>query len=146
MVEYNTCSWSPYLDYEIKKIEGVQRKFTKKLCQKCNIRFSSYDERLNKLNLESLKTRRIKRDVTFLYKIFNNYVDIDINVFFNLNSSSSRLRRHKFYIQHKKLSKYEVRRNFFSNRVINIWNSLPETIVCSETLNIFKGKIKNYKL
>ena len=78
--------------------------------------------------------------------MFNNYVDIDINVFFNLNSSSSRLRRHKFYIQPKKLSKYEVRRNFFSNRVINIWNSLPETIVCSETLNIFKGKIKNYKL
>ena len=147
IVEYNTCSWSPHLDGEIKRIEGVQRKFTKRLCQKCNISFSDYKERLLKLNLESLKTRREKRDLTFLYKIFNNYVDINFtDLFEEIPPPTYSLRRHKYYIPRQQKSNSDTRLKFFSNRVINNWNDLPENIVCSETLDIFKLKIKKHKL
>ena len=36
----------------------------------------------------------------------------------------------------KKVSKYA---NFFSNRVINEWNNLPEYIVNAKTINKFKN-------
>ena len=54
IMEYNTCTWSPHLKSEIELAESVQRKFTRLLCQKANISFSCYDQRLAKLNLESL--------------------------------------------------------------------------------------------
>jgi len=33
--------------------------------------------------------------------------------------------------------------NFFSNRVINIWNGLPDSIVKSPSVNSFKSKINS---
>ena len=31
---------------------------------------------------------------------------------------------------------------FFTNRIINVWNSLPDTVVMSETVNQFKKQIR----
>jgi len=33
--------------------------------------------------------------------------------------------------------------HFFSNRVINVWNSLPDTVVSSATVTGFKLKLKS---
>ena len=33
---------------------------------------------------------------------------------------------------------------FFTNRVINMWNKLPNYIVTSETLNMFKNRVDNH--
>ena len=38
----------------------------------------------------------------------------------------------------------EKRRNFFSARVINIWNDIPYEIKSAGTLNIFKNKLYNW--
>jgi len=33
---------------------------------------------------------------------------------------------------------YNLRKHFFSNRIITVWNSLPNIIVNAESTNIFK--------
>ena len=38
----------------------------------------------------------------------------------------------------------EIRRNFFSARVINIWNDIPYEIKSAGNLNIFKNKLDNW--
>jgi len=39
---------------------------------------------------------------------------------------------------------YSVRdSNFFSNRMVNIWNALPDSIVKSPSVNSFKSKINS---
>ena len=38
----------------------------------------------------------------------------------------------------------EIRRNFFSARVINMWNDIPYEIKSAGTLNIFKNKLDNW--
>ena len=86
LTEYNTSSWSPHYKSDIHEIETVQKKFTRKVCQRANLTFSNYEERLDKLNLESLEIRRIKRDLTLLYKIVNQLIDTDINDFFEFSS------------------------------------------------------------
>ena len=73
-VEYNTPVWSPFLLGDIRKIEAIQRKFTKRICLRCQIPFKSYEDRLRKLNLQPLYYRRIYFDLLFLFKIINNSV------------------------------------------------------------------------
>ena len=54
-LEYNTPVWSPYLLKNVNKIESVQRNYTKRICRRCGINFSSYEDRLNILNLNTLE-------------------------------------------------------------------------------------------
>ena len=45
----------------------------------------------------------------------------------------SRTRGHSLRIRGKPF-RTEVRRNFFSQRVVNVWNSLPQKVVEAKTL------------
>ena len=58
--------------------------------------------------------------------------------FFNL--SSTRLRGHELKL-YKPRTKLDVRKYFFSIRVIDEWNSLPESVIYSNTVNTFKAQI-----
>ena len=144
-LEYNSSIWNPFLLSDIKLIESIQAKFTKRLCQKLNITFNSYPHRLELLNLESLEIRRIKIDLILTYKILNNLLDIDPNKFFIINPSLSRynLRRHKLYLQTQDNPNTSFRKNFYSHRAPIFWNQLPEEVVTAETLNIFKIKLND---
>ena len=74
ILEHCSIIWSPYRVKDIKAIETVQRKFTKRLN---GLQYKSYADRLLATNLESLQERRIKSDLIFAYKILFGYVDID---------------------------------------------------------------------
>ena len=37
-------------------------------------------------------------------------------------------------------AKYDLHKYYFTNRIVNAWNSLPDHVVLSETLNIFKSR------
>jgi len=37
----------------------------------------------------------------------------------------------------KNRSKYHLRKYFFTNRVVNIWNNLPDDVVLCDTVNKF---------
>ena len=37
-----------------------------------------------------------------------------------------------------------LRKYFFTNRIVNVWNSLPDTVVMSETVNQFKNKLDKF--
>jgi len=40
-----------------------------------------------------------------------------------------------------KRCRYKLRNNFFSNRIVNMWNSLPDYVVMSDTINTFKNRL-----
>ena len=54
--------------------------------------------------------------------------------------SKSRFRGHNFTII-KNTSNKNLYQNFFTNRVCNPWNNLPNDIVNAKTINSFKNKI-----
>ena len=72
LLEYNSVVWSPSLKRDVILIEQVQRRFTKRLV-----------ERLKRLNLEMLETRRIKSDLVMCYKIIFDIVHLNKHDFFN---------------------------------------------------------------
>ena len=57
-LEFNTPIWPPIKKKDINKIESIQRKFARLLCNRCSIPNISYQEKLTKLGLTSLGYRR----------------------------------------------------------------------------------------
>ena len=80
-MEYGSVVWSPSTSRNIDKLERIQRKGSKFILGQIDI---SYEDRLKCLNLLSLEKRRYPFDVvTFLYKAFNGYLNIDLFYYFN---------------------------------------------------------------
>ena len=66
MLEYNTTVWSPYQLVQIKKLERVQRRFSKRIP---GLQDTPYLDRLKILGLERLELRRIRFDLVMAFKI-----------------------------------------------------------------------------
>jgi len=64
--EYASSVWSPYLVTDIRKVESVHRKVTKRLPGCSHL---SYPDRLVRLNLDTLVVRCLRHDLIFTYKI-----------------------------------------------------------------------------
>ena len=108
-----------------------------------------YDQKLKKLNLEPLISRRKKADLILVFRILNGFCDVDPNVWFNLvDSVSSRSTRNSSYNLNLKKQRFktDIRKHFFSNRIIDEWNKLSVEIKKSKTVNDFKRKIKLLKV
>jgi len=58
-------------------------------------------------------------------------------------SSSLSTRGHTLKLA-KRSSRTQLRQNFFSNRVVNLWNNLPEEVVMAPSVNCFKGRFDRY--
>ena len=66
VLKYASCVWSLQSVGLIKKIESVQRRFTKRFpCCK----YMMYNDRLLKLNIDSLELRRLRLDLIYVIKL-----------------------------------------------------------------------------
>ena len=96
----------------------------------------SYEERLKKLKLPTLKYRRLRGDMITVFKILNDNKSGSKHLL-PLNKSKYQTRGHD-----KKLEKNRYRCNLwkssFSLRVTNLWNSLNNEVTNSNSLNQFK--------
>jgi len=67
---------------QISKRESVQRRFTKRIA---GLRDMPYVERLKKLQLESLETRRLRNNLLFTYKVLFGLASVDWSSMFLFN-------------------------------------------------------------
>ena len=138
LLEYNSVVWTPVLKCDIECVERVQRSFTKRLPGLHNL---TYVERLNKLNLITLELRRVHIDLLWCYRIVFGLCCLKFNDFFVI-SPSNVTRGHPYKLFKQRCSG-GPRNNFFTNRIVNIWNSLPYDTVDFSSLNAFKRSIEN---
>ena len=131
-LEYGQSVWSPYLITYKRDIEKVQRRATKLLPKLRNL---CYEDRLVQLNLPSLNYRRIRGDLIQVYKMTQSG---DFENMFNLSTNVTR--GHNFKLK-KEYNRLEVRKNSFSQRVVDTWNSLKYQTVNSKNVNEFKKRI-----
>ena len=99
----------------------------------------SYPERLRILHLDTLEARRIKFDLKLCFKIINNLCGLDPANFFTF-APSTLTRGHEFKLI-KSICRNNWLLNFYSNRVVNFWNSLPPDVVNARSFNIFVNKL-----
>ena len=84
----------------------------------------SYSERLRLLNLDTLEARRLKFDLIYCYKIVFGLVRVNCDNFFVM--ATSRTRGHPFKLYKGFIS--STRASVFSERLINRWNCLPDSV------------------
>ena len=140
-LEYAASVWNPYAKKDIKLIEKVQRRVTKLPSSARNL---SYEERLKKFNLTTLQERRERGDAIQLYK-FNNgineinwYQTVGQTIRGNTDGPANSVRglNERYSSQ---LTQIKQRENFFSNRVVRIWNNTPKEIWKAKSVNSFKN-------
>ena len=148
LLEYNTSAWTSNKKGDIDLIESIQRTYTKKVCQRLNLRFNNYLERLDLMNMNSLEYRRLEFDLILLYKILHKMIYINLQDTISISNilSTYNFRRHSLQLTPHPLCNTNMRYNFFSNRIIQIWNKLPEHLISSKSLEIFKISLHKFNL
>ena len=85
--------------------------------------------------------QRQRGDMIETYKILKRHYDLDPSTFFTLNTATTRGHSLKLF---KERSRLLVRQNFFTNRIVNLWNSLPDFIISAPTVATFKLRLDNF--
>ena len=117
----------------------MQRRFTKRIPGLGGL---SYPQRLCLLKLPSLELRRLHFDLIMVYKIIHGLVELDPGRFFVRATSTTR--GHSFKLMKVATTRFDA--HFFSNRVINFWNFLPEYVVSAGTLRLFRSRLLSVNL
>ena len=139
ILEYGNVIWFPCMKKHTLLLENVQRRFTKKIKDVGEL---DYEDRLRLLKLPSLHFRRMRGDMIEVYKILHGLYDSTTTKSL-FTYSTSNTRGHALKLTKESFGT-TVYQKFFTNRIINAWNSLPESIVLSGTLNIFKNALDKY--
>ena len=138
LLEYGHSIWQPDQIGLCREIERVQKRATKLLS---HLKEKPYSERLKALKLPSLEHRRKRGDMIEVFKYVNNFYDVK-------SPKLSKAKNEQLRGNSKKLEKTRcntsIRLNYFSNRCINDWNNLPDSVVNAETINSFKNRLDEH--
>lgn len=137
ILEYGHSVWQPYLKTLCQDLEDVQRRATGLLS---SLKLKTYPERLEILQLPSLEHRRKRGDMIDVFKYVHGIYKTQ-NPHFTLSETKTRTNSLKIAKTHWK---EKVRCNYFTVRVVNTWNSLPEHVVRAPNLNTFKARLDSF--
>ena len=118
-MEYCSSLWNTGYIGDIKLLERIQRRWTREVD---GMEMCSYSERLLRLNLFSFQGRLLRNDMILIWKIINGLCSIPAAMLFSFYSAGNITRGHQ-YKMFLPRSNSEIRRRFFSVRVISRWNS-----------------------
>ena len=135
IIEYSNSCWTPNQSQSI-KIEKIQKKITKYICFKMGKIDSSYDQRLDFLQINSLKYRRDLKSLKLMHKIKSKSNDIPNHWFnyFNFYETS----RNRILIKTHLTSD-----KFYFNHCIKLFNESPIFMRNDNNFNSFLSKLSN---
>jgi hypothetical protein len=137
-LEYCVQAWAPHLKKDIIQLENVQKRAVNMIV---GLRGQTYEDKLRELNLFSLTKRRLRGDLIETFKILKGFDKIDSTKFFTLATSNTRGHSLKLY---KKNVNSNIRKFFFTQRVVEVWNRLPQSVVEAVSVNSFKDLLDRH--
>lgn len=138
-LEYCAPAWSPWTEQDKSVLESVQERAIRMVS---GLSGSTYEEKIAELNIQSLEDRRIRGDLIQTWKIIH-LEGFKCSQFFTLVRDTHPANGTRFYSDPLNIlqqrSNLELRKNFFSLRVVEHWNNLPTTIKNASSVNSFKN-------
>jgi ribonucleases P/MRP protein subunit RPP40 len=138
-LEYCAQVWSPHYKKDVECLEKIQRRAT---CLVRGFQKMKYEQRLKELELMTLQQRRKRGDLIETYKIMSGLERVEASKFFT-RAGTVHLRGNSLKM-YKKQARIDVRRCFFSMRVVEEWNKLPEVVVKAENIEMFKRRLDSW--
>jgi len=123
----------------IKDLVKVQMRATKLVIKLKHLR---YKERLERLELPTLRYRRIRGDMTEVYKILTERYCKSVNWELELHKEIV-TRGHSLKLVNSRCQ-YDWYKYSFAVRIVNIWNSLPDSVISANNVNTFKNRLDKF--
>ena len=126
-LENCASAWSPHQKKYEQKIEMVQLRAARFTLNKYH-NTSSVTSMLDELSWENLKSRRIKLQLTNLYKIQRNPIDVEASKYLTKRSTTVRS-KHSSHLNLYQPFSDQFKFSFFPRTIIHlILNSLPASV------------------
>ena len=137
-LEYASSVWSPHTWKQAEEIEKIQRRATKRVAV---LRDLPFEEQLKVLHLATLVYRRLRGDLINVYKYMNQFCDVKP---ITKEDPDDTRRGHSSKLQNDTHCRTDRRLYFFSNRVIDWWNKIPQETIDAPSIDAFKNRPDNH--